>query len=168
MADLLAKDGALGLGTETHISPPPSSTAIKAKIKETIKGLWNTRWKNGSDARQTKIFFPEICTKKAKEIRTLSRDKLSKTVRALTGHDFRRRHESIIKGNGEKTCRFCLQEEESSDHIVNRCPRLMWKRMEIFRIPLGSATTPHWRPKQLAAFLSDPTISEMETPDREY
>ena len=89
-------------------------------------------------------------------------------VRALTGHDFRRRHEGLVKGVPTGNCRFCHTADESSDHIINHCPRLAEKRMDIFRTPMGTAVIPTWKPEQLAAFLSDPSISEMEAPDREY
>ena len=40
--------------------------------------------------------------------------------------------------------------------------------MDVFGTPLGSAVSPSWQPEQLAAFLSDPTISEMEATEWEY
>ena len=122
----------------------------------------------GKDARQTRIFFPTINLSKSAEIVKMTRNNIGMMVRAITGHDFRRRHESLVKGTLEGNCRLCGTEEETSDHIVNRCPRVANMRMEIFRTPMGADVTPHWKPEQLAAFLSDPTISEMEVPEREY
>ena len=128
----------------------------------------NERWQKGKDARQTKIFFPEINLRRSKELRSLSRNNLSMAIRAITGHDFRRRHEGIVQGHPIGNCRLCQAGEESADHLVNRCPALTWKRMEVFAAPLGSQVTPKWQAKQLVAFLADPTISDLELPEREY
>ena len=97
----------------------------------------------------------------------MSRDHLSRVVRAITGHDFRRKHEGLVNATQDTLCRFCEKETESSHHIVDNCPRLSQKRSFYFDRPLGLSITPDWEPKQLAAFLSDPTISEMEAPVRE-
>ena len=168
LADILAKDGAEGLGSNPPSSLPTSATVVASKIDKAILDIWNQRWKNGKDARQTRLFLPGIDKAKSRDIRKLSRENLSRVTRAITGHDFRRRHESLVTGNNLGLCRFCEQSEESSEHIVNHCPRLAWKRMAIFKTQLGSPINPGWQPKQLAAYLSDPSISEMETPTREY
>ena len=52
--------------------------------------------------------------------------------------------------------------------MINHCPRLAKKRMDYFRTPMGTEVNPTWKPEQLAAFLSDPIISEMEVPEWEY
>ena len=165
LADILAKDGAQGLGTEPFRTIPLSASTFNTAVDQYMVTKWNERWKQGKDARQTRIFFPEINLKQSKELRKLSRDNLSMAIRAITGHDFRRRHESIVQGFNLGNCRLCQQGEESADHLVNKCPTLIWKRMESFASPLGSQVTPHWQPKQLVAFLSDPSISELELPE---
>ena len=52
--------------------------------------------------------------------------------------------------------------------IIDSYLSLAEKWMQIFKTSMGSKVTPTWQPEQLAAFLSDPTISEMEVPDWEY
>ena len=89
-------------------------------------------------------------------------------IRAISGHDFRKRHEGLVQGIVPSNCRFCGDEEETSSHVINNCPRLSKKRMDYFRTPMGTEVTPNWKPEQLAAFLSDPIISEMEVPEWEY
>ena len=130
--------------------------------------MWNKRWTKGKDARQTRIYFPKIDLSKSAKIRKMNRNQIGQMIRALTGHDFRKRHEGLVRGIPVSNCRFCHTEEETSSHIINSCPRLTEKRMECFRIPYGSEVNPTWQPEQLAAFLSDPTISEMEAPEWEY
>ena len=97
----------------------------------------------------------------------MSRDHVSRIIRAITGHDFRKKHEGLISNSNDTNCRFCNASTESSSHIVFDCPRLLQKRSHYFKRPLGLSITPDWEPKQLAAFLLDPTISGMEAHTRE-
>ena len=135
---------------------------ISTMVNERMHELWNTRWVKGKDARQTRIFFPTVNLSKSNKIRKMNRTNISNMVRAITGHDFRRRHQALMEGGGITTCRLCNEGEESSSLLVDSCPRLQGKRMDIFGTPPGSAVSPIWKPEQLAAFLSDPLISEME------
>ena len=168
LADLLAKDGAAGLGNGPLVTTKIARKVANTKIKRYIENEWNIRWRNGKDARQTKIFFPKIDLSKSQQITKLSRVTLGKVIRAISGHDFRKRHEGLMKGITTSNCRFCGNEEETSSHVINQCPRLAKKRMDYFRTPMGTEVNPTWKPEQLAAFLSDPTISEMEVPEWEY
>ena len=149
--------------------PPNTDIAIsKAEIDRQINTIilrkWNESWKSRKDCRQTKIFFPEVDISKSAKFMKMSREHVSRIVRAITGHDFRRKHEGLVKNGGDTNCRFCREETESSSHIIIDCPRLALKRSHYFKRPLGLSITPDWEPKQLAAFLLDPTISEMEAP----
>ena len=168
LADQLAKDGAMGLGTGPYIQVPLSKTVARTEVFNSISDLWNKRWQAEKSCRQTKIFFPEINRSKSAKIKSSNRTTLSRLVRGITGHDFRRRHEGLIEGVSRGNCRFCEEEEESSDHIINHCPRLTVLRSDTFGTLRGFPVTPNWQPEQLAAFLSDPTISGMEAPEREY
>ena len=168
MADMLAKDGAKGLGTGPLIRTKMATKVAKSIVTNHIIKEWDNRWKKGKDARQTRIFFPTINLSKSKKIREMNRENIGNIIRAITGHDFRKRHEGLVRGVEASNCRFCHNEEETSSHIIDSCPRLAEKRMEIFKTSMGSKVTPTWQPEQLAAFLSDPTISEMEVPEWEY
>ena len=168
MADMLAKDGAKGLGTGPPVLTKVARAVAKSLVNDNIVKMWNERWVNGKDARQTRIFFPKVNLSKSAKIRQMDRMNISRVIRALTGHDFRKRHEGLVRGVEASNCRFCWQEEETSSHIINDCPRLAEMRMDKFKTSLGSKVTPTWQPEQLAAFLSDPSISEMEVPEWEY
>ena len=162
LADELAKEGAEGLGNGPTIMVGSSNKVISGQVNEKLQEMWNQRWQTGKDARQTRIFFPSVDLSKSKKIRKMNRKDISNMVRAITGHDFRRRHQALMEGGGITTCRLCNEGEESSSHLVDYCPRLQGKRMEVFGTLPGSAVSPIWKPEQLAAFLSDPLISEME------
>lgn len=71
----------------------------------------------------------------------MTRHQIGTMIRAITGHDYRRRHEGLISTTEAENCRFCNEEEESSDHIVNRCPRLLQRRA-------NHTSGLHWRQRQ--------------------
>ena len=98
----------------------------------------------------------------------MNRADLSRMIRAILGHDFRRRHKGLVEGVTRGNCTFWEEAEESSDHIINHCPRLAVRRANAFGMIYGLPAPPCWEPEQLAAFLLDQTISEMEAPEREY
>merc|ERR1711974_31448 len=86
--------------------------------------------------RQTKDFFPFTNHRLSKKLMTLSRPQLSVMVQLITGHNFLNRHNTIVD-IGEvdpemAACRFCLQKEESSFHILAQCDNFARLRMEIF------------------------------------
>ena len=141
---------------------------IRTLIRRKIVDIWNKRWMKGNDSRQTRLFFERIDLSKSQKITKLDRTNIGRMIRAITGHDFRKRHEGLVRGVEASNCRFCEREEETSSHIINDCPRLAEKRMDTFKTSMGSKVTPNWKPEQLAAFLSDPSISEMEVPEWEY
>ena len=85
---MLAKDGAQGLGTEDPLQVPLSASTFSTTVDTFINKTWNERWQKGKDARQTKIFFPEINLKRSKELRSLSRNNLRlERLRDMTSVD---------------------------------------------------------------------------------
>ena len=164
MADILAKEGTK---MTCNIHMPVSKAELDKQIMGIITKMWNDQWIKRTDCRQTKILLPEVDLRKSKVIMGMSRENVSRIVRAVTGHDFRRKHEGLVKASQNTLCRFCEEKAESSSHIILDCPRLASKRTHYFNRPLGLSITPNWEPKHLAAFLSDPIISEMEAPTRE-
>ena len=79
-----------------------SNKVISSLVNEKILQLWNSRWVNGKDARQTRIFFPTVNLSKSNKIRKMNRKDISNMVRAITGHDFRRRHQALMEGHEGK------------------------------------------------------------------
>ena len=130
LADELAKEGAEGVGNGPTIMVGSSNKVVSSLVNAKMIEKWNDRWENGKDARQTRIFFPTVNLSKSNKIRKMNRKDISNMVRAITGHDFRRRHQALMEGGGVSTCRLCGEEDETSNHLVDRCPRLAGKRMD--------------------------------------
>ena len=55
-------------------------------------------------------------------------------VRALSGHDFRRRHEGIVNKTteNEMQCRNCEEDQETASHVIMDCPVFTTLRAQAF------------------------------------
>ena len=73
--------------------PPPYGMALN-KIEDATIRLWNLRWSNTSDYRQTKQWFPTPNKAIASRLVKLDRKCLGYAVQLITGHNRLRYHES--------------------------------------------------------------------------
>ena len=76
------------------------------------------------------------------------------------------RHQAVIGDTDNPECRLCLEDEESSFHVVAECPALAGKRREILGEPF--LKTPLTWSDQIATFLSGRSIGSLlglEDPD---
>ena len=55
------------------------------------------------------------------------------------------------------TCRMCMEEDESSFHVIAECPTLAKERWDIFHQTILS-DTPNWSLKQVTRFLRESPI----------
>ena len=164
-ADELAKKGtSLVLFGPEPIIPLPKPI-INHQIKKITTEMWAERWNNRTDARQTAIFFPEINLERSREIVKLSKEAISRTIRALTGHDHRKRHNGLVDKEMEGKCRFCDLELETASHIILHCPKLLQARSQIFLSYDAESIVQSWEAKQMAAFLTVEHIAAMEQGD---
>ena len=164
-ADELAKKG-------TEMRPfgplpiiPVNKTTIYTQIDKWTQSLWDTRWKNRTDSRQTAIFFPKINLRKSQNIVKLHKNTIDLVVRAITGHDHRNRHTALLLGTGTEKCRFCNLEPETPSHIILTCPRLTQLRTATFKTPLANSIVQSWEVSQLTTFLTVEHIAAMEQED---
>ena len=164
-ADDLAKEGTKQkpYGPEPII--PLNKQTINSSIRKNILEMWEERWKNRKDARQTAIFFPSINIKNSNEILKLHKNTIGPVVRALTGHDHRKRHNLLLEGNDIGLCRFCSEQLETPAHVVLECPRLHQLRIEKFKKYTADAIVQSWETKQLVSFLTVEHIAAMEQGD---
>lgn len=160
-ADELAKLGAMGMhqGTVRIPSLPTSPASIRLECKKLLLAKWTQKWQSRPDCRQTKQWFPAPDPLVSQQIMRLNRRSLSTLVQIITGHNFMNRHNAVIGDTEDPTCRLCMEDEETTLHIVAECPALARRRQEIFEVPF--LTTPlHWTP-QMSAFLSGASIGRL-------
>ena len=134
------------------------------KIKEAMYKQWKERWLLTNTSRQTKIFFPSINVKKSGAIINLDRQTLGMIIQVLTGHNHLKYHQSKIDAlQQDSSCRFCLEEEETSAHLICTCPRFWYARMECFNDTILEETQ-DWKVKQLLKFLKKVKMKELLNP----
>jgi len=167
-ADELAKEGAETPWMTPPDSIPMSKAVMRGHVKDKIQEQWNNRWQALQSCRQTKQWLPELDPGLSKQIMRMNRKELSIAVQVITGHNFLRRHSALVARDPDeelKDCRLCLEDEETTHHIVAECPALALTRRQIF----GSdyLTVPlKWSP-QLTMFLRGRPIGVMLDYDSE-
>ena len=136
----------------------------KCEINDYFKNKWSKAWHSYGEARQTKIWFPKPDPKKSHLLLKMDRNNLSKIVQFLTGHNKLKRHKNIQEGVLDPhSCRLCLEEEESSFHVIAECPAMQIHRLEVFKlpIPINLPNPPDWTLSQVEKFLKISPVGEM-------
>ena len=85
-------------------------------------------------------------------------------VQILTGHNFLKRHNALVDHTDDAECRLCLEEEETTFHVVAECDALVSARTNAFserylNLPL------QWSTHQLASFLREAQIGQLLDPE---
>ena len=96
---------------------------------------------------------------KAKEVAKLTRAKLARFIRIISGHNslFYFRHK--MDPEVSPTCRFCSETDETFIHIANDCPRFHLTRREYFQ-DLNIINDHQWSVDKLLAFSFTSGINE--------
>ena len=87
-------------------------------------------------------------------------------VRALTGHDHRNRHTTLLDREDEGKCRFCQDKLENPSHITLECPSLMQLRIEKLKSFQTDIHVQSWEVGRLISFLTLEHIADMEHGDK--
>ena len=135
-ADFLAKKGSsIGHGHSDELLVPKANQ--KMEILNYFKLKWSKAWNLYEQARQTKIWFPKPDPKKSFKLLKLHRKNLSRFLQFLTGHNKLKRHKNLQNGvNDPHSCRLCLEEEESTFHVIAECPATQSVRSRVFELPI--------------------------------
>ena len=163
MADERARKGAQDPALIPIDRPLIPDCMIKLRFKRGFNKLWQQYWLSRPDCRQTKLWMPEISKKHSFELLRLTRKQLSVMVQLITGHNFMKRHEALVNSNDDSECRLCLEDDETSIHVIAECPALAEARLRCF----GQAfrTTPlQWTSKEVASFISEASIGFLLDP----
>lgn len=152
-ADILAKDGA----SKPFVGPEPFCGVNKSTFKHTAKNILleesNKAWSNSSGQICSKLFLPEYTEKTSKFLLNLNRKTLKICTGLLTGHCSLKKHLHQMRLVADPICRLCLENEETSLHIITECPALFRLRKQILDyeiIPLDKLKLIH--PQKIANF----------------
>ena len=166
LADELAKKGTEST-TICSDAPKVPESMIKQRFRKSFDNHWQNRWSQRTDCRQTKHWMPTICKRISFEIVSLGRKPISWLIQLLTGHNFMNRHEALVQQTEENECRLCLEDEESTFHIMAECPALARARQEIFGIPFQRIPL-QWSVKQVVSFVRETPIDSLLDPANIY
>jgi ribonuclease HI len=154
-ADLLAKEGTEK--TTYHIEPiiPVPKSYIRNKIHLYIQKEWTSRWNSLTEARQTKLFFPQPNPKLSKRLLMYDRQTCAKLFRWISGHSFHRYHNHLTNPESftNPKCRLCNETKEETSHLFAFCQALSPVRMS----KIGSERLSEhfsWTPNQLLTMIN--------------
>ncbi|XP_043266527.1 uncharacterized protein [Venturia canescens] len=133
VADGLTKRGTETLSAHQVVGVPfaTGKNIIQTGLTRQHLHLWKTR----TGCRQAKLWMKEPNIGRTKELLGLGRERLRMDIALLTGHIGLRSHLHTMGLAEHRECRLCGEEEESSAHILCRCPTLAiyryktWGRM---------------------------------------
>ena len=103
------------------MNTPPSRAAYKQALKTQIYEEWEQRWINDNAYRMTKIFYPKPHSNEAKCILKLKRTEIKTHIEIITGQNNLDYMNNKVYGSDD-LCRFCEEEGEIFDHLINECP----------------------------------------------
>ena len=148
-------------------------SAVKAELLSILRHQWHLRWtqnllKNDAPADETKIWFPDISSKKAHDlIHNRPREDYSIIVQAITGFNHLANHEGRIdkSKNTSKICSKCRKPGSlmTTEHLFKDCDALATLRLELFgnhNPELTSLTS-----RQFCRFLSRANVAWLPVDD---
>jgi ribonuclease HI len=158
LADSLAKKGAEKTEVDILDTPTPFSS-IKQLIKDQTFVLWDDEWSQYKAGRQSRFFYPNTHNSRLTDTLSLSRARLGKFIRIITGHNALAYHRhNVDEENNDPYCNFCLTSEyETSIHLFTTCPAF-----EHIRISYVSFLDPteDWTVDDIMDFADTPAIAK--------
>jgi ribonuclease HI len=154
-ADQLAKEGTAKINHSVEPILPVSKAWVKNKIKQYLHKEWTSRWIGITEARQTKIFFPEPNGRLTKKLLTYDKQTCAQIFRWVCGHSFHRYHNFLLNPEifTNPSCRLCGAEKEETSHLFAFCPGIAPIRMRIIGTPILEHFK--WSPSQLLAMIKE-------------
>ena len=134
-ADELAKLGAERpmMGAEPAL-PIPRCT-VKRAIWENSKKRHEQRWRECNTGRFTKSLVPSPNARLTTALLALKRREVRLLCRVLCCQNDLKSHLYRIGRAPDPLCRFCMEEEETTVHVIEKCPILVPKRQRILGSP---------------------------------
>ena len=155
-ADTLAKHGAEG--DTCKINNKTNLAGVKAQIKKAIQIEWTREWTALESCRQTKLWISHAQSKPIKQIRNLSRRQTKTLIEIITGHNNLQYMQHHMDKNESPLCRFCNEDDEMAEHLVQECPVFWTHRRDCFKDEPPDRD--NWRPKDILLFSNHPQIDQ--------
>ena len=76
-----------------------------------------------------------------------------------------KRHSALVNKDEDAECRLCMEDEETSFHIVAECPALAWRRNECFgTFQVSEAGTIDWTTSKVVGLIKVLPDGLLDTP----
>jgi hypothetical protein len=111
-------------------------------------------WTNIKTCRESKRFMEGPLIDQGDFLLSLSKVNLQKLCGVLTGHCRLNKHLTLIKIKNDATCEACMEDDESSFHVLAECPAYSWLRAKVFnKTILNETDMKSLSPKDLLRFI---------------
>ena len=85
--------------------------------------IWEDEWTSNLTCRHSKNFLPRPDKNKSREILQLYRSQMRRLIELITGQNNLNYVQSKVhNGQTSELCRFCEEEDETFEHLLNECP----------------------------------------------
>jgi hypothetical protein len=99
-----------------------SYSLLKYRMSERLRQHNQLYWINRVDCRQSKLFLQGPSKNQTKFLLGLKRQELRLLVSVVAGHYTLNNHTKNMRLANSPTCAKCLEEDETVEHFVCRCP----------------------------------------------
>ena len=127
--DELAKDATK---RDEVLDTPIPKSEIKGIVLSALREQWDAEWNEYTEARMSKKWYGNQDKFRAREACALSRLKLGRFVRIITGHNALRYYNHVLDESLPPECRLCGMADETFHHLATECAETLRIRQEAF------------------------------------
>lgn len=114
------------------VDMPIPRSEIKDVVLSALRDIWNEQWQEYGEARMSKFWYSSQDKYRAKEVCYLSRLKLGRFIRIITGHNALRYYNHVLDETLSPVCRLCGNADETFHHFATDCVGTRRERREFF------------------------------------
>ena len=149
---------------EAVVDTPIPKKEIKEVVLAALREIWNEDWGNYNEARMSKMWYSTQDKYRAKEVCRLSRLKLGRLVRIVSGHNALRYYNHVLDEFLSPACRLCGMADETFHHLATECTETRRCRRDVFG-DKNILVNMDWEVDELLEFSYLPRINNMLDPN---
>ena len=122
-----------GTQKENVFDTPIPKSEIKNVVLLALREQWNEEWGAYDEARMSKMWYSTQDKYRAKEVMNLSRLKLGRFIRIISGHNALQYYNHVLDESLSPVCRLCGFADETFHHLATECVATRRARREFFQ-----------------------------------